>query len=85
MISGKELVRIARQTSGTSRPVIPLGRTGLSVIGSFVPVMKEIVEMLYLTEEPLRLSGEKYERFFGPLPGTSYEAGIAATIRSLMK
>lgn len=82
VISGKELVRIARRASGSKLPVIPLGRASLSLLGRFVPVMGEIVEMLYLTEEPLRLSGGKYERLIGAIPGTSYEEGIAATIRS---
>ncbi|TJY44508.1 SDR family NAD(P)-dependent oxidoreductase [Cohnella pontilimi] len=80
IITGKEIVRLARSAAGTAKPIIPLGRIGLSILGAFVPVMKEVVEMLYLTTEPLRLSGEKYERYFGPIPATSYEEGIAATI-----
>jgi len=85
IISGREIVQIARQASGTKKPVIPLGRIGLSLLGLFVPVMKEIVEMLYLTEEPLRLSGEKYKRYIGKIPATSYADGIAATIRELQQ
>ncbi|WP_438445374.1 SDR family NAD(P)-dependent oxidoreductase [Gorillibacterium sp. sgz5001074] len=83
VISGHEIVRLARKAAGVAKPVLPLGRIGLSVLGLFVPVMKEVVEMLYLTEEPLRLSGEKYERHIGPIPATSYEEGIAATVRHL--
>ncbi|WP_370872452.1 NAD-dependent epimerase/dehydratase family protein [Paenibacillus zeirhizosphaerae] len=85
MISGHEIVRVAQEASGTKKSVIPLGRTGLSVLGLFVPVMKEIVEMLYLTEEPLRLSGEKYERYIGKIPTTNHADGIAATIRALQQ
>ncbi|MNJ55423.1 hypothetical protein D3C77_509100 [compost metagenome] len=84
VISGKEIIRIARQASGQSKPVISLGRVGLSLIGLFEPVMKEIVEMLYLTEEPIVLSGKKYERLVGPIPGTSFERGITDTIQTLM-
>lgn len=83
IISGEEIVRLARQAAGTSKPVLPLGRVGLSLLGMFVPVMKEVVEMLYLTNEPLRLSKAKYERFIGPVPATSYEEGLRATIREL--
>jgi len=85
IISGREIVRIAQQAGGTKKPVITLGRAGLSVLGLFVPIMKEIVEMLYLTEKPLRLSGEKYKRFIGPIPETKPAEGIAATIRELQK
>lgn len=83
VISGKDIVRIARKAAGLSKPVLPLGRVGLTLLGLFVPVMKEVVEMLYLTTEPLRLSGEKYERIIGPIPATSYEKGIKETILQL--
>lgn len=85
IISGKEIVRIARQASKSTKPVFPLGRIGLSLLGMSVPVMKEIVEMLYLTEEPLVLSGDKYERLIGPAKATTFEEGITATIRALQK
>jgi nucleoside-diphosphate-sugar epimerase len=85
IISGHDIVWIAQQASGTKKPVISLGRVGLSLLGLFVPVMKEIVEMLYLTEEPLRLSGDKYERDIGKIPATKPADGIAATIRELQK
>ncbi|MNP81285.1 hypothetical protein D3C76_1796020 [compost metagenome] len=45
--------------------------------------MKEIVEMLYLTEEPLILSRQKYEERIGPVVATSFEEGIALTIKEL--
>ncbi|MBB3114030.1 nucleoside-diphosphate-sugar epimerase [Paenibacillus phyllosphaerae] len=85
IISGREIVRIAQQASGTNKPVVALGKVGLSLLGLFVPVMKEVVEMLYLTEEPLRLSGEKYKRQIGAIPATKHEVGIAVTIRELQK
>jgi nucleoside-diphosphate-sugar epimerase len=72
VISGRHFVEIAQRAAGTSKPVIPLGKMGLSLIGLLSPVMKEVVEMLYLTEEPFILSGEKYERLVGPIPATPY-------------
>ncbi|TDL49859.1 SDR family NAD(P)-dependent oxidoreductase [Paenibacillus dendritiformis] len=85
LISGREIVRIARQASGSAKPVIPLGRVGLSLLGMAVPVMKEVVEMLYLTEEPLVLSGDKYERLIGPARATAFEEGITVTVRELQR
>ncbi|KIL41990.1 hypothetical protein SD70_03780 [Gordoniibacillus kamchatkensis] len=73
IISGKEIIRLARMAAGSAKPVLPLGRIGLSLLGIFVPAMKEVAEMLYLTTESLLLSGEKYERFIGPIPATSFE------------
>ncbi|BCG61591.1 NAD-dependent epimerase/dehydratase family protein [Paenibacillus sp. URB8-2] len=85
LIAGKEIVRIAQAASGSTKPVIPLKKTGLSLLGMAVPVMKEVVEMLYLTDEPLTLSGEKYERLIGPVPATPFEEGISFTIRTLQQ
>lgn len=85
LISGNEITRIARQASGSAKPVVPLGRVGLSLLGMAVPVMKEVVEMLYLTEEPLVLSGDKYERLIGPARTTDFEKGITLTVRALQR
>ncbi|ALC83489.1 MULTISPECIES: SDR family NAD(P)-dependent oxidoreductase [Bacillus] len=84
VISGHDLVKIAQKASGKRKPVFPLGRISLSLIGMFNPVMKEVVEMLYLTEEPFVLSGEKYEREIGPIAWTPHEQAIEETIRTLM-
>ncbi|MGO4350030.1 SDR family NAD(P)-dependent oxidoreductase [Paenibacillus sp. MCAF9] len=85
LISGREIVRIAQIASGHAKPVIPLKKLGLSLIGMSVPVMKEVVEMLYLTEEPLTLSGEKYKQFIGPITVTPFQEGITATILALQE
>ncbi|MEC0227526.1 NAD-dependent epimerase/dehydratase family protein [Paenibacillus alba] len=85
LIAGSEIVQLAQQASGSAKLVIPLGRVGLSLLGMAVPVMKEVVEMLYLTEEPLVLSGDKYERLIGPLRATTFEKGITATVHALQR
>ena len=83
IISGHEIVHMAQKAAGRRKPVIALGKVGLSLIGLVVPVMKEIVEMLYLTVDPLILSRQKYEERIGPVVATSFEEGIALTIKEL--
>lgn len=83
IIAGDEIVRIARKAAGFKKSVLPLGRYSLKAIGLFVPVMREVVEMLYLTTEPLRLSGEKYKQLIGPIKATSFEQGISETMHAL--
>lgn len=85
IISGKEIVRIAQRAAGVTKPVMALGKIGLFLIGLGVPVMKEVVEMLYLTKEPLVLSRQKYERSIGPVQATPFAEGIAETIAQLQK
>lgn len=83
LIAGRDIVKIAQAASGTVKPVIPLKKLGLSLLGIGLPVMKEVVEMLYLTEEPLTLSRDKYERFIGPVTATPFQEGISSTIKAL--
>lgn len=85
LISGKEIIRIARQSTGNRKPVMPLRTNALRVIGLFDTFMKEIVEMMYLTEEGFILSGEKYEQRIGPVPTTSFQKGINDTLQSLIR
>ncbi|WP_368505089.1 hypothetical protein AB3N04_05430 [Alkalihalophilus sp. As8PL] len=51
-----------------------------ALIVLFSPFMKEMVEMMYLTEQPVLLSGEKYESEVGSLPRTPSGQGIRETI-----
>lgn len=52
----------------------------IGMLGLFDKQMKEFLEMLYLTEEPVVLSGEKYESYIGEVPKTSYHEGLKETI-----
>ncbi|GMK45101.1 hypothetical protein PghCCS26_22290 [Paenibacillus glycanilyticus] len=83
LIAGQDIVKIAQSARGIVKPVIPLKKLSLSLLGIGLPVMKEVVEMLYLTEEPLTLSRDKYQRFIGPVVATPFQEGIASTIKSL--
>jgi hypothetical protein len=51
----------------------------LSLLGVFVPVVREIMEMLYQFEHDYRFDSGKVERVFGPR--SAYREGIAATLR----
>jgi hypothetical protein len=42
--------------------------------------MREVVEMFYLNERPVVLSGERYEKVIGAVPRTPYKDGLRWTI-----
>ena len=50
------------------------------LIGIFIPVVKELIEMLYLKREKLILKGNKFEEMIGPMPSTDYKTGISKTL-----
>lgn len=85
LISGKEIIKIARQITGNNKLVMPLNKHAIRISGLFDPVMKEVVEIMYLTEEAFILNGEKYEKRIGKIPATPYQEGLKETLTFLMK
>ncbi|ASK64484.1 epimerase [Virgibacillus phasianinus] len=84
LISGKEIIQIARKVTGNRKMVIPLNKSAIRLIGLFDPFIREVVEIMYLTKEGFVLSGEKYEKRIGPVPATPFEKGLEETLRLLM-
>lgn len=82
-ITGTELITILRQLTGNDKKVSIVSKQMIRFLGIFSPLMKEYVEMFYLNEEPVILNGEKYEREIGPIPKTTYKAGLEQTLKSL--
>jgi len=68
VITGEEMIQHIRELAGYTKRIITVKRGIIQFIGLFDKQMKEFVEMLYLTEKPVVLSGEKC---IGELPKTS--------------
>lgn len=83
VITGGEIIEIAKEMTGYKKRIRSIGSRTLGLVGPFSRFMKEVKEMMYLTEEPVVLNGGKYERAIGPVPKTPYEEGIKQTISSL--
>ncbi|MCT8138332.1 SDR family NAD(P)-dependent oxidoreductase [Anaerobacillus sp. CMMVII] len=79
-ITGEQLLEIVRKELGYKKSFRSISKSMIRFMGFFQPFMKEMVEMMYLTEEPVVLSGGKYEVEIGPLPQTPYEEGLKYTI-----
>jgi nucleoside-diphosphate-sugar epimerase len=79
-ITGEQLVEIIREVSGYSKSIRTVSKSMIRFIGLFQPFMREIAEMMYLTEDPVVLSGAKYEAKIGALPRTPYKEGIKETL-----
>jgi len=82
-ITGRELVRLAKQTAGSRAPVMSLTKPLLWLCGWFDADIREIVEMYYLTKWPVFLDGEKFRETIGPVVATPFSVGIAQTIEAL--
>ncbi|GGH73122.1 nucleoside-diphosphate-sugar epimerase [Pullulanibacillus pueri] len=84
LISGKDIIQLAREITGYRKSVIPLNKTAIRLMGMFDPFMREVVEIMYLTKEGFVLSGEKYEKSIGTIPITPFKKGLEETFRALM-
>jgi nucleoside-diphosphate-sugar epimerase len=79
-ITGEEIIKILREETGYKKSFRAVSKTMIRFLGIFQPFMREMVEMMYLTEDPVILSGKKYEAKIGPIPRTPYKEGIMKTL-----
>jgi nucleoside-diphosphate-sugar epimerase len=80
VITGEELVQEIRNISQYDKKVSIISKNMIKFLGLFNANMREVVEMFYLNEEPVVLSGEKYEKQIGEIPRTPYQEGLRNTI-----
>jgi hypothetical protein len=79
-MTGDHYVRIACELSGRPYGLQVAPRWMLSLLGMFVPVLRESMEMLYQFEHDYRFDSTTLERAF-ELTATAYREGIAATLK----
>ena len=77
-LTGREFVALAAKYMKVANRVQTLPKWLIHTIGLFVPIMKELGEMLYQNEFPYEFDSSKFEKDFHFAP-TSYEQGIKET------
>ncbi len=77
-LTGNEFISIAAKYMHAKNKVQVLPKWLVGIIGLFVPVMKELGEMLYQNEFPYVFDSSKFEKAFQFKP-TPYEEGIRRT------
>ena len=82
VLAGKEFIEIAAKAFGVEPNFMVLKKWMIQMVGYFVPVVKESIEMLYQSEYDYLFDSTKFEKAFNFTP-TSYKDGIAETVRSM--
>jgi len=77
-ITGEQYVRIACDVARRPYSLQVAPRWLLTLMGIFVPVVRESIEMLYQFEHDYRFDSSKIEKALG-ITATAYRDGIAAT------
>ena len=80
-ITGEQYVRIACELAHRPYGLHRAPRWLLRMMGIFVPVVRESIEMLYQFEDDYRFDSSKAEQAFG-LTATTYREGLAATLQA---
>jgi nucleoside-diphosphate-sugar epimerase len=79
VLTGKEWVAQIAKAMNMPPKVTALGSFMVGILGLFIPILKEIKEMMYQYNHDYRFSDAKYQRTFGDIPATPYAKGIKAT------
>jgi nucleoside-diphosphate-sugar epimerase len=79
-ITGEQYVRMACEIANRPYKIQTLPKWGVRLLGLFVPVLAEFVEMMYQYENDYVFDSSKIEKAFGVV-ATDYKTGIAATLQ----
>lgn len=74
-ITGESLLRLACEAAGRPYGVQALPKFGVRLLGVFIPILREITEMMYQYEEDYFFDSTKYSRAF-EASATSYQEGV---------
>ncbi len=76
--TGRELIEMAAAEYGVKPKAMILGKTMNRILGIFIPVLREMQEMLYQYEGNYHFDSTKFEKQFGWQP-TPYTEGVKQT------
>lgn len=84
-LSGEALVKAAAEILGVEPRYQVVSRGMIRMLGWFVPVLRETVEMLYQNEEDYQFSSGKFQQAFPEFRITTYQEGLTACAREYRK
>jgi nucleoside-diphosphate-sugar epimerase len=83
-LTGKQFIELAAKEFNQPAKYTVFAKWMIKMLGLFVPVMKEMYEMLYQNEFAYVFDSTKFEKHFNFTP-TSYEDGIKQTAKYYLK
>lgn len=80
LVTGDEIQTILKELTGYDKKLRTITKPMIAFLGLFNPMMREMVEMMYLNAEPVILDGSKLQGVLESIPQTSYKEGIRQTL-----
>ena len=78
-LTGQQIVEAIAKEMNVKPKLTTLDGWLLKGLGIFIPILKEMPEMMYQYNQDYVFNSDKYERIFGDVTPISYQAGIAQT------
>lgn len=79
-LTGRQFLGMVFRAAGTRPNVKALSRILFRIFGLLIPDAREMIEMLYLFEQPLVLDGSKFAHAFPSFQYTPHEEGVRRTV-----
>jgi nucleoside-diphosphate-sugar epimerase len=79
-LTGRQFIEMAFEAASNRPRVRPLGRTLFRFFGALIPNAGEMVEMLYLYEQPMLLDGRKFAQAFPSFEYTPHREAVRRTV-----
>lgn len=82
--TGHQTIAAVQSALPTQAAVKPVPWGMLKFIGIFVPILREVIKMKYLWDEPHRLEDTELDALLGDNFKTPYSEAVAATVRTYL-
>ena len=84
-LTGKELIEMIAKEMEVLPRYQKIGNFMLRLLGLFMPIMREMPEMMYQYNSEYIFDSSKYDTVFGDMKATSYEEGIRKTAQFYLR
>lgn len=79
-LTSRQIVEKVAEITGKKPKIMVMGNFMLSILGIFIPILKELKEMMYQYNNDYIFNSDKFEKTFNFRP-TSYEEGLKACVQ----
>jgi len=79
-LTGRQYIELAARAAGTPAKPAVMGLGTVRLVGLFMPVLRELPELMYQYDGPFMMDSGKFEAAFGPFAVTPHEDALRTTL-----
>lgn len=85
ILTSRKIISIIQKELGQEEKIQVLPRFALNILGLFVPILRELKEMLYQFDNPYVFDSTKFETKYQDFKVTNYQEGVKTTVNYYKK